>query len=643
MTSAGIRTNICRACDLRDYPEELVLQGLTGCLERGDVEDAGVSERGESLFRLSEARFNTLDSAFAEANETRGRFHTSLLDSIRGRVGELDATDADRIIEAFDVFLGTVLGSAGERCARNLVHEHGVDPVEYQSARRELEAALSMLPEGLHQSASEVFSETLHSPTAEQEAYLYTGGQVYYMTAILNFDPELRALERIRFEDTTVLLDTNVLVAAVLDDLPDHSAVDRMLGFSYQLGLRLRYTARTESEFTALLDAADAEYRAAPPYSPATAARFAPFLDNPFIEAWLSAYQAHGLSWGQFRVRISTWRAILASRHEITLFDAFPRIEDGQRYSGVKAFLTDRHRRANAADHDAQVLVGLEALIHADQSPGHPFGSKYWFVTQDRTVASCAQAHLEPVSGSICMTGDEWVQYIAPFLGPDVADANIADVFSRLLGSRFFTSLGANLTLRDLQPFTLPEVGELVADIPDEELGRAVAAARRASIVMPDAATPSLELERFAEAVSDELAKRREEDDALARAEVSVESLSRQLHEEASISSERDLELSEMRRELVRARRDQRTSLAFLGRKAVRAIRDELRLTARRPRRIFIIAGTLAVGILGWAQGWLGDYWKVILVLAVIAQFLGLDRRVARTNVRRLRSRRDGD
>jgi hypothetical protein len=251
--------------------------------------------------------------------------------------------------------------------------------------------------------------------------------------------------------------------------------------------------------------------------------------------------------------------------------------------------------------------------------------------------------HIEPSLGSICMTADEWVQYIAPFLGPDVADGSIADVFSRLLGSRFFTSLGASLTLRDLQPFTLPEVGELVRDIPDAELGRAVAAAHRASIVMPDAASPSAELERFAEAVTDELAKQREEDDARARAEESVESLSKQLHEEAAISSEKDLELSEMRRELVRARRDQQTSLAFLGRKTVRAIRDEVRYTARRPRRILIILMTLAVGILGWALGWLGDYWKVILVLAVIAQFLGLDRRVAHSNMRRLRSRSDDD
>jgi hypothetical protein len=371
MTPSGIRANICRDCGLRDYPEELVLQGLSGCLERGDVESAGVSERGESLFRLSEARFNTPHSAFAEANESRRRFHVSLLDSVRGRVGELDAADADRIIEAFDVFLGTVLGSAGERCARNLVHEQSVAPLEYQSARRELEAALSMLPENLHQPASEVFTETLHAPTAEQEAYLYTGGQVYYMTAILNFDPELQALERIQFEDTTVVLDTNVLVAAVLDDLPEHSAVDCMLSFSHQLGLRLSYTARTESEFTALLDAADTEYRAAPPYSPATAARFAPFLDNPFIQAWLSAYQSHGLSWGQFRVRVSAWRTMLEGRYEISLFDDFPRIEDGQRYTNLKAFLTDRRRRANAADHDAQVLVGVEALVTADQTPGH--------------------------------------------------------------------------------------------------------------------------------------------------------------------------------------------------------------------------------------------------------------------------------
>ena len=50
------------------------------------------------------------------------------------------------------------------------------------------------------------------------------------------------------------------------------------------------FTGRTTDELESLLDSADREYAAHPPFDLQTASNFADALDNPFLRAWLASW-----------------------------------------------------------------------------------------------------------------------------------------------------------------------------------------------------------------------------------------------------------------------------------------------------------------------------------------------------------------
>lgn len=379
MTSLALRQRIAELCGVREYPDELVLQGLEALVNRGDVHRVGVSGQGDTLYGLSESRFAFLDEAFRAADEHRAAFVDSVVTRVTGRVGELPPEDALLVVSAVDRLTGRVLSALGEHCAQKLVREKRFGPLdEYPSVRGALGSAIATLPAPLQQPVGEVLIEILREPNPAQAVYLYSAGQLYYITSILHLDPELLALERIRFEGTTVYLDTNIIVSLLLKKHRDHDVVASLVSMSARLGLNLRYAARTEAELWELLEGANHQYAEAPPLSEATAAKFARAVDNPFLEEWLASYFEHRASWRQFRVRLDAWREILENEFGITCDSAFPVVSEGALYERLNAALAGT-RRELAADHDAQLLAGVDALAASDSEEEHPFGGRYWF------------------------------------------------------------------------------------------------------------------------------------------------------------------------------------------------------------------------------------------------------------------------
>jgi hypothetical protein len=180
-----------------------------------------------------------------------------------------------------------------------------------------------------------------------------------------------------------------------------------------------------------------------------------------------------------------------------------------------------RPRLPRAAEHDAQMLLSVEALAHQDRGEQHPFGNRYWFVTLDRRLADTARRELDRSVGCVCMVAEEWVQYIAPFTGPDVSGEQPEEIFSTLLASRFFQSLGRSLTLRDLQPFTTPNVSGLLEGLHAEEAARAVAEAHAAQVTTGSPRQiDERRMERLAEVVDRKLEERRKAGELIPAAEV---------------------------------------------------------------------------------------------------------------------------
>jgi hypothetical protein len=274
---------IGRLTGLPSYPRESVEPILRLLLHEGRVERE-VSRKGEQLYRLAVSRFAALDDALAASEGNDVILAAQICRAAQEAHGELSATDAELLADGFVQFTGRILSSFGHHCARTLLAEQKWDEVDsYKGFTEQLDKAVAGLPRELQVTARRVYREAIADPSPEMQSYLYSVGQAYYIVGLLNLDPELQSIQRLRLEETVVYLDTNLLVAALL---PEHVSSDgaiALIRLCNSVGLKVRYSRRTGNELESLLDAADADYAAYPPIDLNAAARLAPLMDKDSI------------------------------------------------------------------------------------------------------------------------------------------------------------------------------------------------------------------------------------------------------------------------------------------------------------------------------------------------------------------------
>jgi hypothetical protein len=239
------------------------------------------------------------------------------------------------------------------------------------------------------------------------------------------------------------------------------------------------------------------------------------------------------------------------------------------------------------------------------------------------------------------MMGAEWVQYVAPFLGPDVSRQEAADVFSSLLSSRLFVSLGASLTLEDLQIFTTPEVEKILGDLTLAQRCAAVAKAAQAGVFArgrgqdPDEAA----LRELAKLVEDDLETRTGRGELVSRAQMEKR-VDDQRRLALEGTAEKAAEISRLNRDLEEARRHNRSSLTYwlarmriVGKRRYRRLRSWV---GGRITRLLIAAGSLIAFIAVLTQGWGGIALSIALAALAIIAFVCTDFNVGKRNLRRL-------
>jgi predicted nucleic acid-binding protein len=649
MTPTAIKARIEQLTSLADYPPELVADALEALRQRGQVEVGGVTDAGETRYRLAYARWSTLDEALASVEEQERDFEHSVVAKVEAAYGRVSRDEKLLIERAFVGLLGSILSGLGERCARTLLEKKRFSSTETLSFNQELREALKPLPSELASVARAAFEDTLRNPSREDREHLYAMGQSFYVAELLHLDPQLQLLQRARFEETSMFLDTNLLLQLLLKTHPGHHSAVALVRLCRHAGLNLRYGAATGDELERLIANADDEFKKAKvDYSMAHA--YADLMDNPFVAEFLRSWQQHRLSWGQHRVRLAAWRGEL-EKEGVMLDPELQTINHGHRFEDLKEALTPkarqltastkRVRRPRAVEHDAGVVAGVEALIAADTSEAHPFGHRYWFITNDRHLAETARRRSHSAVGPVVMMGAEWVQYVAPFLGPDVSRQEAADVFSSLLSSRLFVSLGASLTLEDLQIFTTPEVEKILGDLTLAQRCAAVAKAAQAGVFArgrgqdPDEAA----LRELAKLVEDDLETRTGRGELVSRAQMEKR-VDDQRRLALEGTAEKAAEISRLNRDLEEARRHNRSSLTYwlarmriVGKRRYRRLRSWV---GGRITRLLIAAGSLIAFIAVLTQGWGGIALSIALAALAIIAFVCTDFNVGKRNLRRL-------
>jgi hypothetical protein len=652
-TAVAVKDRVETLLRAKKYPQELVNQALRDLVARGNVEEAGTSNSGAKLYRLAQTRFEMLERAVSRVEEQERAFGSSVIDKIETTHGPLSAHDRRQVEKAFVDLVGTILGTIGELCALNLVEERQwTKASEYPRFHADLEKAVRGLPNEIQGLARAAFEETLRAPTPDESEYLFSIGQVFYIVELLQLDPELQALQLARFGETTLFLDTNLLLAALLEEHDRHGPVRALLRLCRSLKFELRYTERTTEEVDLLIDLADEDYQRNPPLDDQAAAELADIVESPFVQAYLRSRKKTKWSWAQYKLRISGWRQIL-QKQGIALETQVPRPANAARLTHLQNVLAAprdsangsprRAKKPRAAEHDAHVLTVIEKLVQKDDAKAHPFGHRYWLLTLDRHLADCARKNARSDVGAVCMLAEEWVQYISPFLGPDVSTDAAADVFARLLGSRFFVSLGAGLDLEDLQPFTAPDVKQLFDGLSHEDACALVArAAQSEAVTAADPEKrPSVAIQKLSGLVEDLLRDKKDRGELVPRAEVD-----RLKHDQAQLaesSKEKDDEIAVLRSQLARrddelaeARRQNRWSVTCQVRRFHRwALHRAWPWITGRRIRLSIVAALLMVLIASLLLGWGGTVFVALTFVAMLLSIVSVDPDVVKKNVRR--------
>lgn len=656
MTAANIQANIEKLTGVKTYPRELVNKALYQLVPRGDVEKAGESRAGDDRYRLSQARFDVLDQALERVEQQEQAFRGVVADKIEAIHGPLGREERERVERAFVGLVSAILGKIGEHCALNLVeHKHWQKASEYPVFRRDLEQSVTTLPSELQDAARQAFEEALQSPTPEQGDYLYSIGQVYYAVELLHLDPELQALERPRFEETRLFLDTNLLIAALLPEIREHDAVIALLGLCRSLGFHLCYSERTVEELENLIDTADEEYQRYPPFSHEMAAELADAVASPFLRSYFISWPERKWGWAQFRAYVAAWRGHLESEG-ILLDVSCPRQMSGQRYEHLKQRLgkgalngpNDARppKRPRAAEHDAHMLSAIEQLIARDSAEAHPFGHRYWFLTNDRRLAECARATANSKTRSVCMLAEEWLQYVSPFLSADVSREEAADVFARLLGNHFFVSLGTGINLEDLQPFTAPNVKDFFAGLSREEACRAVAEAAQSEAVVAAERSkrPEVALDHLTGLIDARLREKKARGELVPKDE--LERLRTQ-HESdwaqiAQSSSEKDVrirtledQLETTRSALSTAKRQARWSPSYQLPRVGAWLVGCGRWAGSRWKPLLVVVTAIGLAVTVAIEGWGGTALTVITWLGVLLAMITFDIDKAKLNWRK--------
>jgi hypothetical protein len=581
MTERDVQARIEQFAHLSDYPISLVSRGLNQLIQRGDVKVARSAKSGQRLYNLASARFSVVEQALSKTDDQDRAFRETVVARLEKKHGRLPREDRELVATSFARFVGQMLESLGERCAHRLIKERSGKALTYPRIQDDLDLAVRGLPAPLQEDACAAFEDALRHPTDDEAAYLFLAGQVYYVAELLNLDPSLQNLQRVRFERTTLFLDTNLLLPLVHPHDDAHGPVRRMISLCHSVGFRIVYADRTAEEFDALITAADKEFARTPPFDVANAAALAEVVENPILRGWLESFQDHNASWSQYRARIAAWRNVL-EQDEIEIY-CLPSSSNGTRLQKLKAEYSKVRRSRNgeirdpkkplALEHDSCLVAAVEDLAaETSEDEPDPFGSLFWVLTRDRHLAEGARIAAGSPAKSNVMLADEWVQYISPFLGANTSSMDPAATFAGLLSSRFIPSLTTRMTLADLRLFADPSVAKLTAGLSEAEACRAVSEAHRQAV----ARNPSGDrddqaaIERLAALAEKKLQKQVKQGDLVDATR--LEQLRRERREDEKQHAEeeaaKELEIRALRDELQATKHDQRTSIEFWSRKA---------------------------------------------------------------------------
>ena len=285
--------------------------------------------------------------------------------------------------------------------------------------------------------------------------------QSYIHLELLNVDPDCRYLEKIAFSNKTLVLDTNVLMALLLEAQTAHDGVNETISIAKDLGVTLVMTKRTENEWLWSLEEANGQFQSLNREKPS----LLPRVENVFIKSFFKRKTIESsLTWESFYLQLRQIKSMIRDKGIVFWYkkefdlDQLPNKEFFEPLWGkvyACASMKGYPKPKSVSEHDAYHLLLVRKLREEHESD--ILGPSCWFLTLDTTLY-CADEGLNqfmhaPFDPPSSFMADMWVPIIAPFIGAEVSEERLADAFAHLMSTRFAvmpSGLNANAVIEVL-------------------------------------------------------------------------------------------------------------------------------------------------------------------------------------------------
>jgi predicted nucleic acid-binding protein len=428
----------------KNFPETVIKQVVSS-------KEKGLIEKGGKYF-LSNETFQEVEKLVTRRKASLEFFQVSTKRKVQERmkVAGLNSNLPEITIQLIYEILAEWFGSESKTIADSFKVLHQlIQPI---FPDRILERKLSKIEDEKSRNiAHDVIMETFQDPSPDISQLLFDMLQNYLNIELLNADPECRYLEKIAFSKKTLVLDTNVLIALLLEADYAHKGVKETVSISKDLGINLVMTKRTESEWLAALENANNQYLAINIQRPS----FIPYMGDVFIQTFLKRKGSESsLTWNGFYLQMKQIK-FMAYDKGVSLwykkeFD-LDKLPNHDFFEALSQYVFTSSRREkpknrNACEHDAYHLLLIRKL--RDEAPADILGPSCWFLTLDTTLINADNglnkllgATFDPPSSFMV---DMWIPVITPFLGPEISDKRLSEAFAHLMTTHFATFSSKN-------------------------------------------------------------------------------------------------------------------------------------------------------------------------------------------------------
>lgn len=383
---------------------------------------------------------------------TQTQVHLASLEGLIGQLvskteqcfgSELSAESRELVEGCFFRFVSTLFMERASILAK-LIAGHETPEAELSIPATALDETLKLIGERqLREAVSAATLDTLRNPTQAVVDFLVRLNENLICIQVLNLDPECQKVEREAFSRINLLLDTNIIMDLLCSSSRRHRLSRELLSLTRHVGANLQVTRRTLKEFLNVLE--DANNRIQKLEMPT---RFLVVIDDEFIASYSKEKEMNPhLRWEGYYLRMKRVDSLLRNNWGVAVYDedrkeilereGFPEIANqvSKCYKKIKHQI----KQQRVAEHDAYHLILIREL--RNESPMTMLGPSHWFLTHDQTLP-CADplvtqkfAYEEKTIST--MLADIWLQMIEPFLGRDVREKQVIQVFSELLKSQF--------------------------------------------------------------------------------------------------------------------------------------------------------------------------------------------------------------